>query len=126
MTDPRYMNAHPDFQIFLDNHPNVATQARQMAAHGAYDEKHQWHDRNWWTANNPKWTQQHHPEWVHHPAHDQGYEVQHPAHDQGYEAQHPAHDQGYEAQHPAHDKDYEAQHPAHDKDYEAHHKHEHD
>jgi hypothetical protein len=104
MTDPRYLRAHPDFQNFLNNHPNVAIQARQMAANGAYDKKHQWRDRNWWTANDPKWTQQHHPEWVHQPVPGPGYVPQHPAHDQGYEAQH----------------------PGHDKDYEAHHEHEHD
>lgn len=102
MSDPRWLNAHPAFHKFLENHPDIAAQAHSMAAgrgaYGAYDTRHQWHDSNWWATNNPQWTQQHHPEWIHHTAPNQGYAV-HPAPAPGYEAHH-EHEQGYEAHHP--------------------------
>ncbi len=118
MSNPRWLNAHPAFHKFLEEHPDIANQAHNMAGrgahggYGAYDQKHQWHDSNWWTANNPTWTQQHHPEWMHHPAPAPGYAV-HPAPAPGY-AVHPAPAPGNEAHH------------EHEHGNEAHHEHEHD
>ncbi|HEX4211119.1 MAG TPA: hypothetical protein VHY56_12035 [Candidatus Binataceae bacterium] len=30
---------------------------------GDYDEHHQWHKRDWWVKNHPKWVHKHHPHW---------------------------------------------------------------
>ncbi len=112
MSNPAWLNAHPSFHKFLEQHPNVALQARQMAyggggnrGMGAYDAHHQWHNSNWWAANNPQWTQQNHPEWIHHPAPAPGYPgyAAHPAPAPGY-AVHPEHEHGNEA-HQEHDHD---------------------
>jgi hypothetical protein len=61
MSNPGWLNAHPDFRKFLQNHPNVANQAHQM---GAYDNHHKWHNRNWWVKHNPNWVQQNQPGWL--------------------------------------------------------------
>jgi hypothetical protein len=30
---------------------------------GDYDERHVWHDRDWWMANHHDWVEHHHPDW---------------------------------------------------------------
>jgi len=52
------------------SHPAYGTAYGHPAGMGAYDEKHQWHDSNWWVSNKREWVQQHHPEWVQHHDHD--------------------------------------------------------
>ncbi|HYB91245.1 MAG TPA: hypothetical protein VEC38_09380 [Candidatus Binataceae bacterium] len=42
---------------------------------GAYDERHVWHDRDWWVANRRDWVDAHHHEWLearehHEPGHE--------------------------------------------------------
>jgi len=82
LNDPNYLRAHPSFQKFLENHPNVARQAHEMGAtgghhhhhheaaaayppgEGAYDQHHQWHDRNWWVNNDRSWVETHQPGWL--------------------------------------------------------------
>src|SRR5271154_2085487 len=73
MNDPRWLQAHPDFHKFLEQHPNVAAQAHEMGAsdyhgnNGAYDEHHQWHKKKWWMKNRREWVEEHQPGWLRQP-----------------------------------------------------------
>jgi hypothetical protein len=59
--DPAYMNRHPNLKEFLNTHPEVKEQARQM---GAYDRNHVWRDQSWWHQNDPNWIRQNRPQWA--------------------------------------------------------------
>jgi len=42
---------------------------------GDYDERHVWHERDWWVANRRDWVNEHHREWLeagehHEPGHE--------------------------------------------------------
>jgi hypothetical protein len=65
MNNPTYLRNHPNFALWLQQHPNAHRQVEQM---GAYDNNHQWRSTDWWHQNNPNWISQNHPEWNHnHP-----------------------------------------------------------
>jgi hypothetical protein len=65
MNDPTYLKNHPNFALWLQQHPAAH---RQVEGMGAYDNNHQWHNNNWWHQNNPNWVAQNHPEWnTNHP-----------------------------------------------------------
>jgi len=64
MDNPTYLRNHPNFALWLQQHPNAHQQVEQM---GAYDNNHQWHNTNWWHQNNPNWVSQNHPEWASNP-----------------------------------------------------------
>jgi hypothetical protein len=79
MSNPQWLNAHPSFHSFLEEHPNVAAQAHEMSGSqgeygrheynsnqphqnpsmGAYDQRHERHNSNWSAANRREWIQQH-------------------------------------------------------------------
>jgi len=63
MNNPTYLRNHPNFALWLQQHPGAH---RQIDAMGAYDNDHHWHDRGWWGANHPDWAASHHPEWAEH------------------------------------------------------------
>jgi hypothetical protein len=90
MTNPGYLNNHPDFARFLEQHPNIRNQAFRM---GAYDNHHQWHDADWWHDNHPDWVHQNHPEWNEsHPGwmKEGSYDDEHRWHDRDWwEQNHP-------------------------------------
>jgi len=71
INNPAWLNAHPDFHKFLENHPAIANQAHSMGGYGnygnqagAYDNHHHWHNRDWWVKNNPNWVKQNQPGWM--------------------------------------------------------------
>lgn len=35
--------------------------------YGDWDERHVWHDRDWWTTNRRPWVEEHHHEWLARP-----------------------------------------------------------
>jgi hypothetical protein len=58
---PAYYPAHPVY-------------SGPTAVYGDWDERHVWHNSDWWVANRRPWVQQHHSEWlahntVHHEEH---------------------------------------------------------
>jgi len=62
---------HPELREFFQNHPDVWTKLnrdRNLAGGprgwGDYDERHEWHDADWWHSNDRAWMYRHHPEWV--------------------------------------------------------------
>ena len=89
INDPAFRRAHPDLQQYLQNHPNVSATVRSQAAsmgghgyypghnyaggyggnpaynpgNGAWDQNHQWRDRQWWMKHHPDWVKANHPEW---------------------------------------------------------------
>ena len=124
MTDPRWLNDHPSFHKFLEEHPNVSRQAHQMAA-GAYDEHHNWHDRNWWMKNRRDWVQQNQPGWIRPPAPAYGAAYGHPPYGQ------PAVVGDYDDKHQWHDRNWWVANKRqwvqqHHPDWVQHHDHDHD
>ena len=84
MNNPTYLKNHPNFALWLQDHPNAHRQVEQM---GAYDRNHQWRDTEWWRHNDPDWIGQNHPEWVRdHPEwrNDGDWDDQHHWHDRGW------------------------------------------
>jgi hypothetical protein len=88
INDPAFRQAHPDLQQYLQNHQRVSEMVRSQAAgmgghgyypghnypgyagnpgynaaNGAWDEHHEWRDRQWWLKHNPDWVKSNHPEW---------------------------------------------------------------
>lgn len=61
MNDPTYLKNHPNFAIWLQQHPGAHKQVEQM---GAYDKNHQWRNTNWWQHNDPDTMYKEHPDWV--------------------------------------------------------------
>jgi hypothetical protein len=62
---------HPELRTFLQNHPDVWDKigrgpgmAGGPRGWGDYDERHEWHDADWWHSNDRAWMYRHHPEWV--------------------------------------------------------------
>jgi hypothetical protein len=64
VNDPGYLAKHQGMAKWLQQHPAVSAYARQQGQIGGWDQKNQWHDRGWWTQNNPAWVHEHHPEWA--------------------------------------------------------------
>jgi hypothetical protein len=64
VNDPGYLAKHPGMAKWLHEHPTVSAYARRQGQIGGWDKKNQWHDRDWWTQNNPAWVRAHHPEWT--------------------------------------------------------------
>lgn len=84
MSDPTYLRNHPNFALWLQQHPNAHRQVEEM---GAYDHSHQWRDTNWWRHNDPDGMYQNHPEWVrNHPEwrNDGDWDDQHHWHDRDW------------------------------------------
>jgi hypothetical protein len=84
MDNPTYLHNHPNFAIWLQQHPGAHQQVREM---GAYDNGHHWHDTDWWRHNNPDWIYENHPEWVrNHPEwrNDGDWDDQHHWHDRDW------------------------------------------
>ena len=77
LSNPAYLNSHPDIAHFIQTHPAVL---RQIGRMGAYDSNHQWRDEDWWHKNDPNWIYQNHPNWNNeHPQwmNDGDYDDQH-------------------------------------------------
>ncbi len=49
--------------------------------YGDYDERHEWHDRDWWVNNRHYWTHEHHPDWVAHETQEEHEKHAHRDHD---------------------------------------------
>ncbi len=84
MTDPAYLNNHPNLAKFLHEHPSIYAQARAM---GAYDNYNRWRDANWWFGHDPDWVYQHHSDWIgYHPEwrDDGDWDDGHHWHDRGW------------------------------------------
>ena len=83
INDPGWRHQHPDLQQYLQNHPrvahNVTYEAAQMNGRwGAYDERHEWHDADWWHDNHPDWFWKNHPDWAkNHPKWREEWEHHH-------------------------------------------------
>lgn len=46
--------------------PPAYTYRPPPPVYGAYDQHHQWHDRDWWLKNDRPWVEHHHPTWLGH------------------------------------------------------------
>jgi hypothetical protein len=57
---------------FESNYPGGYAYGAQPSYYGApvvvgdYDERHAWHDRDWWVNNRRDWVNDHHKEWLGH------------------------------------------------------------
>ena len=88
MSDPQYLNHHPNLKEFLDSHPAVKAQAMSM---GAYDRGHVWRDQSWWYHNDPNWIAQNRPNWIQeHPEwrNDGDWDDDHSWHDRSWWHEH--------------------------------------
>jgi len=36
----------------------------RVVVRGDWDERHVWHERDWWVKNRREWVNAHHPEWI--------------------------------------------------------------
>jgi hypothetical protein len=90
MDNPTYLRNHPNFAIWLQQHPGVHRQVEML---GAYDANHHWRNTEWWRQNNPNWIYQNHPEWIEHHPEWRSYgdwDEHHEWHDRGWwAANHP-------------------------------------
>ena len=62
--DRRFRHEHPELEEFMQNHPNVWGKLPNYRRWGDYDERHEWHDADWWHENHPDWIASNHPDWM--------------------------------------------------------------
>ncbi len=107
---------HPELRTFLQNHPDVWDKLERdhnlaggPRGWGDYDERHEWHDADWWHDHDRAWMYRHHPEWAeNHPdwrRDDGDFDDAHVWHDRDW--WHENHSDWVERRHPewARDKD---------------------